>query len=92
MEQFEERISEDKPKEGFFSLIRRIPMKTLKDSTVKTTVKSKGKSKELAFQRDILGLLVAYSNRHEAGINLERVMSFPLAPVSIPLSTADGEI
>ena len=32
-------------------------------------------------------MLVAYSNKHETGIDLERVLSYPLAPVSIPLST-----
>ena len=49
-------------------------------------------TKELVFQRDVLGILVAYSNKHEAGIDLQNVLSFPLALVSIPLSTADGAI
>ena len=35
---------------------------------------------------------MAYFSRHESGINLERALTFPLAPVSIPLSTADGAI
>ena len=35
---------------------------------------------------------MAYSSKHESGINLERALTFPLAPVSIPLSTADGAI
>ena len=50
------------------------------------------KTKELTFQRDILGLLVAYSNKHESGVDIKSALSFPLAPVSIPLSTADGAI
>ena len=37
-------------------------------------------------------MLVAYSNKHEAGVDLEKVLCFPLAPVSIPLSTPDGAI
>ena len=67
-------------------------MKTFKDSAVKAEVKSKAKTKQLVFQRDVLGILVAYSNKHEAGIDLQNVLSFPLAPVSIPLSAADGAI
>jgi hypothetical protein len=59
---------------------------------MKAPVRSKGKTKELAFQRDILGLLVAHSNKHKMGINLEKALAFPLAPVAIALSTADGGI
>ena len=44
------------------------------------------------FQRDVLGMLVACSNQHEAGIDMERVLSYPLAPVSIALGTPDGAI
>ena len=33
-------------------------------------------------------MFVAYSNKYKAGIDLRNVLSFPLAPVSIPLSTA----
>ena len=44
------------------------------------------------FQRDVLSILVAYSNLYEAGIDLQNVLSFPLAPVLIPLSTVDGAI
>ncbi len=36
--------------------------------------------------------MVAYSNKHKAGVDLETTLSFPLAPVSMPLSTADGAI
>ena len=45
------------------------------------TVKSKGKCKDLSFQREILGLLVAYSSKRESGINLDRALTFPLAPI-----------
>ena len=92
LQNFEDRITQEDHDKEFFSPIRRVPLKTFKDSAVKKTVKSKGKCKDLAFQRDILGLLVAYSSKHESGINLERALTFPLAPVSIPLSTADGAI
>ena len=37
-------------------------MKTFKDTVVKAKVKSKGKMKEFAFQRDLMGMLVACKN------------------------------
>ena len=37
-------------------------------------------------------MLMAYSSKHEAGIHLEKVLCFPLAPVSILLSTPNGAI
>ena len=55
-------------------------------------VRRKEKAKEITFQRNILGLLVAHSEKHKVGINLEKVLTFPLAPVAISLSTADGAI
>ena len=39
MSQFEDRITTEMPEEKFFSPISREPLKTFKDSTVKTTVK-----------------------------------------------------
>ena len=80
------------PDQMFFSPIKKEPLKAFKDSCVKSKTKSDGMTKELTFQRDVLGMLVAYSNKHETGIDLERVLSYPLAPVSIPLSTPDGAI
>ena len=90
--EFEKRITADTPPAKFFDPIKREPLKTFKDSALKVKIKSKAKKKELVFQRDVLGMLVAYSNKHEAGIDLQNVLSFPLAPVSIPLSTLDGAI
>ena len=42
--------------------------------------------------KEILGMRVAFSNKHETSIDLERVISYPLAPMSILLSTPDGAI
>ena len=95
MDEFQERIttkSAESSKTDFFSPIKKEKLKTFKDVAVKTKLKSKGKVKELTFQRDILGMLVAYSNKHELGVDLEKVLCFPLAPVSIPLSTPDGAL
>ena len=93
MVEFQDRqITTESSKPKFFSPIKREPLKTFKNTTVKTKLQSQGKTKELTFQRDILGMLVAYSNKHETGIDLEKALCFPLAPVSIPLSTPDGAI
>ena len=92
MAEFQDRISKESSETDFFSPIKREPLKTFRNSAVKTKLKSQGKTKELTFQRDILGTLVAYSNKHETGVDLERVLCFPLAPISVPLSTADGAI
>ena len=48
--------------------------------------------KELTFQRDILGILVAHSYQYNSGIDTDSVLCCPLAPVSVPLSTPDGSI
>eukprot|EP00795_Rhopilema_esculentum_P010166 gene10166-biopygen12783 len=92
MNEFKERLTKSPADKDLFGPIKREPLKTFKDSSVKTRLKIKGKEKVLTFQRDILGTLVAYSNKHEAGVDLETTLSFPLAPVSMPLSTADGAI
>ena len=56
-------------------------------------MKKNGKTKELTSQRDILRLLVSQSYTSKQGIGIEnKVMSYPLAPISIPFCTADGMI
>ena len=46
----------------------------------------------MAFQRDILGILVARSYQYNSSIYIDAVLCYPLAPVSIPLSTPDGSM
>ena len=46
----------------------------------------------MMFQRDILGILVAHSYQYNWGIDTDSVVCYPLAPVSVPLSTPDGSI
>ena len=75
-----------------FDPIKKEPLATFNSSSAKAKVKVNGKEKELTFQRDVLGTLVAHSSKHEAGVDLETRPSFPLAPVSIPLSTPGGSI
>lgn len=44
------------------------------------------------FKRDTLSKLVALSHKHRIGVDLDSVLVYPLAPVCLPLSTADGAI
>ena len=81
MEEFKERLTKSHADEDFFGPIKREPLTPFRDSSVKTRLEIKGKEKGLPFQRYILGILVAYSNKHEAGVDLETTLSFPLAPV-----------
>ena len=92
MGNFKGRLTKSPASEHFFDPIKKVPLTTFKNSSAKATVKVKGKEKELTFQRDVLGILVAYSNKHEVGVDLEMALSFPLAPISMPLSTPDGAI
>ena len=89
---FEDRLSMKSREPDVFSPIKRLPLKTFENLSRKASCKSEGKAIELKFQRDILGILVAYSNKQETGVDLAKVLSFPLAPISIPLSTADGAL
>lgn len=74
MKAFEARLIENQPEEQFFSPIRRLKGKTFGDAMVKKTLKKDGKIKEVSFQRDILGKLVAYSNRQNAGVDIDKVL------------------
>ena len=60
-------------------------------SFVKAKVSKNGKQQEIQVQSNILAKLVHLSSFTKA-INLEKTMSFPLAPVSLPLSHYDGTI
>ncbi len=95
MDELQDRITTDSaelPVADCFSPIKREMLETFMNSAVKTKIKNKGKIKELTHQRDILGMLVACSNKHKSGVDLEKEFCFPLAPVLIPLCTPDGAI
>ena len=56
----------------------------------KTKVTAKGKSKDVTVQRDSLGIIVAASYKEKLMIDIDRALSFPLAPVPLSLAPADG--
>ena len=75
---------------GFFDPIKRCPWKGFGDAEKKIKVTAKGKSKDIAVQRDILGLLVASSYEEQSSVDIDKALSFPLAPVPLSLATCDG--
>ena len=92
MESFEEHLTTDPSRVTFFSHLKQNKYKSWKVSAKKIVIKKDGKVKELTFQRDILGILVAHSYQYNSGIDIDSVLCYPLAPVSVPLSTPDGSI
>ena len=78
--------------ENFFDPIRKCKPKTFTDSSRKSKVNIGSKCKEVMFQRDILGKLVALSHQQKTAVDLDSCLIYPLAPVSLPLSTPDGAI
>ena len=88
----EERLTNETADQMLFSSIQKEPFKGFKDSFCKSKLKSYEKTKELTFQRNSLRILVACSNEYQMRVDLEKVVSYPLAPVPIPLGTPDGAI
>ena len=77
-------------KELFFDQVKRIEWKGFLSLNKKVKVSSKGKSKDVAVQRDILGLLAAKSHQQNAAINIDCALCYPLAPVPLSMATAGG--
>ena len=92
LHEFEERMSSSESTKKFFDPIRKCKPITFTDSSRKSKVNIGGKCKEVMFQRDILGKLVALSHQRKTAVDLHSCLIYPLAPVSLPLSTPDGAI
>ena len=75
-----------------FSPIKKHPILKFESTNKTVVVEKNGKQKEIACQRDILGHLVSLFYTSKSGIDLEKVLSYPLASVSVPISTYDGTI
>ena len=78
-------------KNSLFSNLKQNKFKSFEDNDVKVVVEKSGKQVEIAYQRDILGILVSQSYLSKTGVDINKVFTYPLAPVSIPLCTPDGE-
>eukprot|EP00794_Sanderia_malayensis_P013273 gene13273-14641_t len=92
MKSFEERLTSESPCELFFDPLRRNKYKSWNDAIKKAKIQKNGKLHELVFQRDILGILAASSCKENSGVDIDATLCYPLAPISMPLSSTDGTI
>lgn len=61
------------------------PIRKLKGKTSKLRWQNQG---AVVLKRHFSKVLVAYSNRQNAGVSIDKILCYPPAPVSIPLCTA----
>ena len=88
---FFERLNSESANETlYFSPIKRVEWKSFTDVSKKLKISAKGKSKEITVQRDILSILVAKPQQHNAAININKALCYPLAPVPLSMATCDG--
>jgi hypothetical protein len=94
LREFNERLNREgessQSTRKFFDPVKRVPWKGFSGVARSTKVSAKDKSKEVTVQRDILGLLMAISHRENSPIDIDKALSFSLAPVPLSLATADG--
>ncbi len=74
----------------FFDPIKKAPWQGFKKIDKKVSVSAKGKTRDLAVQRDILGLLMAESYKEKASIDIDKAIFYSLAPVPLAIATSDG--
>ena len=82
-------ISEEQTS-AFFDPITRALWKGFCNAEKKVKITAKGKTKDIAVQRDILGLLMAVSSKEGAVVDLDKALSCALSPVPQALATSDG--
>lgn len=90
---FNTRLDMEKDAETrcFFDPIPRSLWRSFQDSNKRTTLQSaRGQIKNVAVQRDILGVLAAKSSEENMPVNLDKALTYPLAPVPLSLATPDG--
>ena len=74
----------------YFSPISRVEWKGFTSVGKRVRISAGGKSKEVDAQRDILVLLAAKSQQHDAAINIDKALCYPLASVPLAMATCDG--
>ena len=73
-------------------VIKRHKFFNFSSSNVTIKVQKKGQSKEIKIQRDIVGKIIRLSFDTNSCINVENLITYPLAPVILALSYLDGTI
>ena len=87
MKEFKTRIlGSHEAEKMLFDPIKQTKWIGFSSNAVKATLKVNGKLKDIAAQRDILGLLVANSHTGKISVNLDDALTYPLAP----LASTDG--
>ena len=90
MEEFKDILVGDIAEKNIFTPITRETWKSFEDNKVKAKVKVDGKLKDIASQRDVLGILAAKSDQEKSSVNIDKALTFPLCMVSQPLACSDG--
>ena len=86
--EFNKRLdSDDGSGTTFFDPIKRVEWKGFDSADKETKVTSRGKSRDVTVQRDILGLLIATSFKEQSLIGIDKALSFPLANLPLALAT-----
>ena len=55
-------------------------------------IKPRDSNPEVTIHRDVLGTLLAISNKEQSLVDINKALQFPLSPVSAALATGDGDI
>ena len=80
----------DEQTSAFFDPITRVPWKGFYNAKKKAKITAKGKTKDVAVERDTLGLLMALSSKAGAVVDLDKDLSYALSPIPFALATIDG--
>ena len=92
MKDFAQRLHQDGSSESLNDTIKKFPLKNFEEKLVKAKISQNGNQKEIRIQRDTLAKLVSLSNKHKSPTDIDAALSYPLAPVSLPLCNAGRSI
>ena len=90
MQEFKDILTTGRGDENIFTPITRESWKSFEDTKVKASVKVDGKIKDIASQRDVLGILAAKSDQEKSSVDIDKALTYLLAAVSLPLACGDG--
>ena len=89
--EFGKRLKENSGQDlMLFDPIKRAPWQGFNNAKKTAKVRAKGKTRDVSVQRDILGLLMAKASKENAAIDIDKALSYSLAPVPLSLATSDG--
>ncbi len=70
--------------------IKRVPWKGFSEAVKKVKVTVGNKTRDVAVQRDILGLLLTTSFKEGGSIEIDKALTYSLAPLPLALAISDG--